>query len=169
MFNDTITLFNRYESRLGDTWYPTVIHGCNLNIDKSAIIAKYGPESQDNAVLNVQFTVEDLQDGEPQCKQIPWLEGKKLVIADKIWLPPNQWDAQVNDELAKTITFEDGGNFDFFWYGEWTGDDVINDDDPAYMADLGFYGYMNRTQDYVFAISAVGLYTAIPHFEIMGR
>lgn len=168
MFGDTVTIFNRYESRLGDTWYPTIIRGCHLNMDKSAIIAKYGADSKDNAVLNIRYSIEDLQAGEPQCKQIPWLNGKKLVIADKIWLPSNQWDAQVNEELPKTITFEDGNNFDFFWFGEWTGDSVISDDD--YASDEGFYGYMNRTWDYVFSISAIGgPYSVIPHFEIMGR
>lgn len=168
MYNDTITLFNRYESRFGDTWYPTVIRGCHLNMDKAAIIAKYGADTQDNATLNIRFSVEELQNGEPQCKQIPALDGKKLVIAGKIWLPPNQWDAQVNDALPNTVTFEGGNNFDFFWFGEWTGTDVISDDE--YSADEGFYGFINRTQDYVFAITTVGgPYTVIPHFEIMGR
>ena len=60
MYNDTITLFNRKESRSGDTWYPTVIHGVHLNMDKSAILAKYGAEAQDSASLHIRY----IQDGE---------------------------------------------------------------------------------------------------------
>ena len=48
MYNDTITLFNRYESKLGDTWYPSILHNTNLNMDKASIVAKYGSDSQDN-------------------------------------------------------------------------------------------------------------------------
>lgn len=168
MYNDTVTLFCRYESRLGDTWYPSILKNVQLNIDKSAIVAKYGPEAQDNAMLNIRFRLDPLEEGDSQCRQIPWLSGKKLLIGDKIWLPPNEWDAKVNEMLSKTITFKDGASFDFFWFGEWTGDGAISDDD--YTEDLGFYGFMNRTQDYVFAITAVGgPYTVIPHFEILGR
>ena len=168
MYNDTVTLFSRYESRLGDTWYASVLRGVHLNMDKAAMIAKYGPETQDSASLFVRYRLEPLAEGDPQCKQIPWLAGKKLMIGDKIWLPPNEWDAQLGDLLPKTITFEGGNDHDFFWFGEWTGEDTISDDD--YEADAGFYGYMNRTHDYVFAVSSVaGPYTVIPHFEIMGK
>ena len=56
MYKDTITLFNRLRGREGDTWYPTILRGVNLNIDKGAIAEKYGSDTQDNAVLNVRFT-----------------------------------------------------------------------------------------------------------------
>lgn len=168
MYNDTITLFNRYESRLGGTWYPTVLPGVHLNMDKAAIVAKYGAQTQDSAALNIRYSIEELKPGEPQVKQIPWLAGKKLVIGRKIWLPPDEWDAQVNDLLPSCVTFEAGNAFDFFWFGEWKGEKVISDSD--YETDEGFYGYMNRVNDYVFAISSVGgPYSVIPHFEIMGK
>ena len=171
MYSDTVTLFNRCGNRLGAMWHSTVLRNVNLDMDKSAIVAKYGPDSKDSAVLNVHYTIEDLGGDESQCKQIPWLQGKKIVIADKIWLPSNQWRAQVNDALPGTITFEGGNSFDFFWFGEWTGASVISDDD--YSSDEGFYGYMNRTWDYVFAITAVGgpynNHGLLQHFEIMGR
>lgn len=61
MYNDTITLFNRYESKLGDTWYPSILHNTNLNMDKASIVAKYGSDSQDNAVLNVQYSLKSGQ------------------------------------------------------------------------------------------------------------
>lgn len=153
MYNDTVTLFNRYQSRLGDTWYPTILHGVHLDMDKAAIIAKYGPESSDNAVLHVKYHIVD---------------GNKMV-GDKLWLPPKEWDAQPNDSFSTTLTFTDGTDFDFFMLGEWEGGEKpISDDD--YKTDGSFYQYMNRTLDYVFAITAVGgPYKTIPHFEIMGR
>ena len=169
LHRDTVTLFSLYEkSRLDPMWYATVLHNVRIEMDKSAIIAKYGADTADNAVLHIPYTLRDLAEGEPQAKQIPWLKGKALVIEDKIWLPANEWDDQVNDDLPNTITFEAGDKFDFFWFGEWTGEQIISDSD--YGVDEGFYGYMNRTQDYVFAITAVGgPYTLIPHFEIMAK
>lgn len=148
MYSDTITLFNRYESRLGDMWYPTVIKGVNLNIDKAAIIAKYGAESKDNAVLNIRYKVDD----------------GKVVIADKTYLPPKKWDRQTNDKLAESLTFTSGKDFDFFMPGEYESTEPIADDDYI----DGFYNYMNDNYDYVFAITAVAQYSVIPHFEIMG-
>lgn len=155
MYSDTITLFNRYESRAGDTWYATVLHNVHLNIDKAAILAKYGAESSDAAMLNVKY---DLVNG-------------KIMIQGKTWLPPKEWDKQLNDDYSHTITFTDGSMFDFFMVGEWADmpdDGVIMDED--YDASGGFYNYMNDKYDYVFAISKVGgPYTVIPHFEITGR
>lgn len=150
MYNDTITLFNRKESRSGDTWYPTVIHGVHLNMDKSAILAKYGPEAQDSASLHIRY----IQDGE------------KKTVGNKQWLPPKRW-ANLLDH-AKAITFADGARFDFFWVGDWGNEDPVEDVD--YASDTDFYTYMNKTHDYVFAISSVGgPYSVIPHFEIMGK
>ncbi len=146
MYQDTITLFNRKpgERGQGDIWYPTVIKCVNLNIDRAAILAKYGAESQDNAVLYIRY-------------QKP---ADKILIAGKPWMPPKAWD-----RTEKTVTFASGNDFDFFWKGEWTGG-IVNDSDYQ---DEGFYNYMNRTHDYVFAVSSVAIYSMIPHFEIMGR
>ena len=146
MYRDTVTLFNRKpgERGQGDTWYPTVIKGVNLNIDRAAILAKYGAESQDNAVLYVYYQK----------------TADKILIAGKPWMPPKAWDRTVG-----SITFSSGTNFDFFWKGEWDGG-IVSDSDYG---SEGFYDYMNRMHDYVFAISYVAMYSAIPHFEIMGR
>ena len=58
MFADVITVFNSYKDSFKNvTWYPTVIHGVNLLIDKAAIMAKYGAESKDNAILNIHVLV----------------------------------------------------------------------------------------------------------------
>ena len=151
MYRDTITLFNRKpgERGRGDTWFPTIIKNVNLNIDKSAIQAKYGPESQDNAVLMIRYTTKN---------------GAIEITSDsdtkKPWMPPKEWD-----KTEDSITFTSGTNFDFFWFGEWT-EGIVTD---AEYLEEGFYNYMNRTKDYVFAITSVARYSIIPHFEIMGK
>ncbi len=148
MYNTTVTLFNRKEGRMGDTWYPSILRNVHLNIDKAAIIAKYGAETQDNAILNVRYI------------------GESKMVGAKPWLPPKQWDTQILPE--KALTFTEGTRFDFFWLGEWPDEEPLYDAD--YTADGDFYTYMNRTYDYVFAITSVGgPYTVIPHFEILGK
>lgn len=151
MYKDTITLFCRKpgERGQGDIWYPTVIYNVNLNIDRAAILAKYGPESQDNAALHIRYAREN---GEIM---IPCSDGVK-----KPWMPPKEWD-----KTEDSITFTSGNNFDFFMLGEWDGG-IATDADYG---DEGFYNYMNRTKDYVFAVTSVAVYSVIPHFEIMGK
>lgn len=148
MYSDTITLFNRYKSRLGDMWYPTVIHGVNLQIDKAAIMAKFGAESKDNAILNIRYAR---------------IDGVKSING-KPYLPPKEWERQTNDKLAESITFTSGTDFDFFMVGEYESTEPIADDDYI----DGFFNHMNDRHDYVFAITSVAEYSVIPHFEIMG-
>ena len=149
MFKDTITVFNSYEDSLKNvTWYPTVIHGVNLLIDKAAIVAKYGAESKDNAILNIHYHTVDGQ----------------IMVDGKPYLPPKEWDRQTNDRLAESITFTSGTDFDFFVFGEYPITEPIADDD--YLD--GFYNQVNSEYDYVFAITSVAKYSVIPHFEIMG-
>ena len=151
MYQDTITLFNRKpgERGQGDTWYPTVIRNVNLNIDRAAILAKYGSDTQDNAVLHIRYRKKN---------------GEIVISCDfeteKQWMPPKQWDKTID-----SLTFASGNNFDFFWMGEWDKGIVT---DAEYM-DEGFYNFMNRTHDYVFAVTSVAMYSVIPHFEIMGK
>lgn len=153
MYNDTVTIFCRYQSKLGDMWYPFVLHNVDVNTDKASIIAKYGTDASDNAQLHIKYQFRD---------------GAKM-IGDKKWLPPKEWDRQTNDQLSDTITFTGGENFDFFWIGEWTGDIPIADDDPQWSR-KGFFAEMNSRYDYVFAITSVGgPYSVIPHFEILGK
>lgn len=150
MYNDTITLFCRYKDESKAVqWYPSVIKGVNLNMDKAAVVAKYGAESQDKAVLNVRYRIVD---------------GNK-TIGDKIWLPPKEWKRQAVDSLAGSLTFASGQEFDFFYVGEWPDENPISED--AYLD--GFYNYMNKQHNYVFAITSESHYSVIPHFEIIGR
>ena len=149
MFTDTITVFNSYVDSLKNvTWYPTVIHGVNLLIDKAAIVAKYGAESKDNALLNIHYQTVNGQ----------------IMIDGKLYLPPKEWERQTNDKLPESITFTSGTDFDFFMLGEYPTTKPIADDDYI----DGFYNHVNSEYDFVFAITSVGMYSVIPHFEIMG-
>lgn len=143
MYKSTITVFNKKPGARGqgDTWYPTVIKNVNIIIDRAAIVAKYGQETQDNAILNVRYKI---------------LNGE-IMVAEKPWSPPKEWDG-----TEDSITFASG---DFFWKGEWTGG-IISDEGYG---DEGFYAYMNRIHDFVFSISSVAILSVIPHFEIMGK
>lgn len=149
MFDKTITLFNHYKSRLGDMWYPTVIDGVNLLIDKAAIVAKYGAESKDNALLNIHYQTVDGQ----------------IMVDGKPYLPPKEWERQTNDKLPETITFASGTGFDFFMLGEYPEIKPILDEEYR----NGFFEEVKKEYDFVFAITSVGMYSVIPHFEITGK
>lgn len=144
MYIDTVTVFNRKRGRDGDTWYPTVLHGVNLNIDRGAVVRTYGEQSQDNAILNVK-----LEDGK---------------VVGKPYLQPKEW--QRGFDQAETITFQFGEDADFFWAGEWDGSAVIPDDGYGM---LGFRDYMEANYDNVFEVTSVSSFSVIPHLEIAGR
>lgn len=143
MYQNTITLFSRKPggSMSGDTWYPTVIRNVNLQADRAAILAKYGPESKDGAYLGIHYQKSD----------------GAIMVSGKPYMKPKEWD-----KTEDSITFSTD---DFFWEGEWTGGIVT---DADYSTE-GFYGYLNRTRDNVFAVSSVAIHSAIPLIEIMGR
>lgn len=150
MYNHVATLFNAHkDDSKAVFWYPSVLLGVNLNMDKAAIVAKFGAESQDKAILNVKYRIVD---------------GNKM-IGDKIWLPPKEWKRQAADSLAGTLTFATGHDFDFFYGGAWPSEEPISDESYP----EGFYNYMNKQYDYVFAITSESHYSVIPHFEIMGK
>lgn len=145
MYKDTVTIFNRKTDRTGiDLWYATVLRDVNLNVDKGAIVKTYGEQSADAVILNIRHD--------------------NNIIQGKTWLPPKDW--QRSDSPGDFITFTGGSKFDFFWLGEWTGSGVISDDSYGVMS---FYDYMNKNYDFVFAITNVGYFSVIPHFEISGK
>lgn len=150
MFNDTITVFNSYEDSFKNiTWYPTVISGVNLLIDKAAIVAKYGAQSKDNALLNINYQT----------------IGGQIMVDGKSYLTPKEWGRQTNDKLAESITFASGTDFDFFMLGEYPVKEPIKDEDFR----NGFFEEVKKEYDYVFSITSVAKYSVIPHFEIMGK
>lgn len=148
MYRDTITLFNRYDNG-SDIWLPTIIRGADLNVDKAAIIAKYGENSSDTARLHIKYIA----------------DGTTSKIGDKAYLPPKEWKAQTQEQAAKSITFASGQAFDFFILGEWHDTEPINDADYT----DGFYNFANALYDNCFAITSAAKYSVIPHFEIMAK
>ena len=150
MYNKTVTVFNKYADQTGEIyWYPHVLSGVDLIIDKAANVAKTGLDSADTANLHIKYYSGD----------------NAVMIGDLPWLPPREWEKQPNDELLKSITFDSG---DFFMEGEYP-TELIKDSDYADRVNGGFYDYMNKRYDYVFLITNVGgPYTLIPHFEIGG-
>lgn len=153
MYSDTITLFNRYDSADGELWYPTVLHGVDVNIDRSIVVQRFGEQSADNAILHIKYQIQD---------------GIK-TIGGKHYLPPKEWARQTNDMLPNSITFAAGEQFDFFYLGEWGNGGYIKDDDYALGSDLGFYSYMNRSYDHVYAITSASEFSVIPHFELSAK
>ena len=147
MYSDTITLFNRYHSRLGDMWFPHIIHNVDLVIDRASVIAKYGVESNDVAKLHIKYA-------------------NGMLIENKPYLESKEWYKLTTDELKDHITFNPDGNFfDFFIVGEYESEDPIMDDDYQ----EGFYEHME--DDYAcYVISSVSSpYKIIPHFELLAR
>ncbi len=150
MYKDTVTVFNRVRGIDGDTWYPTILHGVNVNLDKASIAKQYGESSQDLMVLNVP-----LSNGEP---------GAGITGNDAVWIPPKEWQ-QLRDKTGN-VTFSYGTGFDFVWVGEWDGGSVVYDDNYG---DLTFYDYMLLNEDFVYAVTSVSLLSVIPHLEVTGR
>ena len=150
MYNKTVTVFNKYEDQTGEIyWYPHVLSGVDLIVDKAANIAKTGLDSADTAKLHIKYHSGD----------------NTVMVGDLPWLPPKEWEKQPNDELSESITFDSG---DFFMEGEYS-TDQIKDSDYTDRVNGGFYDYINKRHDYVFLITNVGgPYTLIPHFEIGG-
>ena len=151
MYKDTVTLFNRYTTKDRKiVWYPTILHGVNLNVDKASIVAKYGSNSQDNAVLNVKYHSGD----------------DAVMVGEKRYLLPKEWSRQTEDILAESLTFaSDKEEFDFFYEGEWKSNEPISDGNYT----SGFYSHMNKNYDNVFAITSVSKFSVIPHFEVVGK
>lgn len=147
IYKQTVTVFNRVKSGDDTFWYPTVIPKVHLITDRSIIISTYGEQSADNAKLHIRYTPRDGQ----------------TVVNGKTYLPPKQFRAE--GVPGSNITFAFGDDFDFIMEGAYAGAGPI--DDAAYKN--GFYNYMNKTYDNVFAISGCSKFNLLPHFEISAR
>lgn len=149
MYNDTVTIFNRSGSeKKGFTWFPTVLSGVDLIIDKSAGMAKTGLTDANKAALHIRYRD----------------TGNNIIVDGKVFLPPKEWNRQTDDKKAATITFSEGE--DFFLEGEFDTNPIIED---GIMYSNGFFAYMKAQRDNVFEINTVGRYKLIPHFEIGGE
>lgn len=151
IYKQTVTVFNR--KIVGDKtyWYPTVIPNVHLIIDRSIIISTYGEQAQDNAKLHIRYT--------------PSGEGATISVngGTRSYMQPKVYRA--SGVQGKNITFAFGDDFDFIMEGAWSGDSAIDDD--TYQK--GFFNYMNKTYDNVFAITTVAKFNLLTHFEITAR
>ncbi len=147
MYGDTVTFFNRKATENGPVWYPTQAEGVHLVWDAAPAPAGYGWKQADRATVFVPYVT---------------TEGAPLV-AGKLYLPPKMWQKADQPELY--VTFAGGEDHDFFIQGPWPGPDPVEDSQwPG-----GFYDYMCRIHDGVFAVTGAHKYGALPHFEIAGR
>ena len=90
MYSKTITVFNKYTNQKDEIfWYPTVIKGVQLIVDKSANIEKTGLDTADTATLHVLYRI----------------ASDEKVVAGKKYLEPKKWAKQINDTLGHTVTF----------------------------------------------------------------
>ena len=149
MFEKTVTIFNRYVGEDGSiTWYPHVIHNCQLIADKAANVEKSGISDADAARLIIEATETD--------------EG--FFFEGVQYLKPKAWKA--SEKPSEALTFQEQA--DFFMEGEYS-TEPVNDGDYMTIGQEGFYNYMNETHDDVFLISTVAMYSLIPHVEIGGN
>lgn len=148
MFTDTVTVFNRLHKSDMDWWYPTVLTGVELQVDRSAMVSKYGAQTADRAALHIKW--------KPGA-------GGSIVVGGKEFLTAKAW--QQRGEPHKTITFAAGEAFDVFMAGAWNGIDIIKDTDYS----RGFYDWLNKTRDGVYSISSVSFFKVVPHFEVTGK
>lgn len=160
MYQDTITLFNLYESEeAGALWYPTVISYTQLQIDTAANLRERGPESADSASLHIRYA----RDGKNTIiSGIISFEDNEAKNIVKPYTLPKKWACAEDKEAAVTFTKDK----DFFYHGIWKGDAPIKDSEYG---KKGFYDYMKRNEDEVFLITNVGKYNLLPHFEIGGK
>lgn len=151
LYKQTITLFNRVTA-YGDEllWYPTVIEGVHLIVDKSSAWNSYGGQATDNARVHVRYTV----------------SGDDIIVAGKKWVEPKAYRRLERQDGFITFSYGDNDDFDFFIEGVYEGTAPIPDN---LYERRGFYNFMNSTHDNVFAVKSVSKYNLIPHFEIMAR
>jgi len=170
LYKQTVTLFNRVRiDDEVDLFIPTVLEGVHLIIDHSTAWNTFGGAQTDNVRLHVRYT---------PC-------GDKTMIGSKQYCEPKEWKRL--EDFTDMITFRYGTDtdFDFFVKGVFlpeqgklvnnvaVGQSILTLDsgfisDNAY-GNFGFYDYLNKMYDHVFAVTQVSQYNLIPHFELMAR
>ncbi len=154
VYDKTVTVFNRLPGaggEGGDLWLPSVLEGVDLAVGRGASYRRWGAVSDDRALLGVRY--------------VPG--GDNIYVGGKLWLPPLRWRSLGVGVCARAVTFSGGESFDFFIPGCFEGGGIIADAD--YDRDGGFYAFMNRTRDDVFAVTSVSRFSLIPHFEVTGK
>lgn len=147
IFRDKVTVFSRYGQDESLVWIPTVITDVHFVDDKAAVIGSYGESTQDNAMLHVFYK----------------LKGSDIYVGNKKYYPPKEFERLSSHTNA--VTFQYGDKFGFVYGGLWTDTQNVYDMDYKH----GFYDYMNKNYDRVYAITGVSQRNLIPHFEITAR
>ena len=143
MFDTTITIFNQQNG----VWYPHVIPHAQVSRDRGYLKRTYGAENSDSIAVFVHYNVRD----------------NVMYIDDTFpYASPMEYDEALDP--SECITFRGGAKFDIIFEGEYS----TVENDASYPK--GFFEYMKRTHDKVYATSNVaGAFMNIPHFEITGR
>ena len=114
---------------------------------------QYGADFSDGASIHIGYT----------------MDGANKDIAGKIYLQPKEWLALSDSAKAGALTLKGGNTFDFMWLGDYSEIDstlaVITDDNYP----KGFFDYMKKSKDNVYAVSNVSEYTLIKHIEVACR
>lgn len=131
-------------------WLPSVLEGVDLAVGRGAAARRWGAVSDDRALLGVRYEA----------------DGENIFVGGRLWLPPRLWRSLGEGERGRAVTFGGGESFDFFVPGRFDGG-IVSDAD--YDRDGGFYAFMNRTRDDVFAVTSVSRFFLIPHFEVTGK
>ena len=152
LYKQTVTLFNRIKGADGETlWYPTILRGVHLIDSHSSTWNNQGEDSADNAELRVLFKV---QNG-------------RIMVAGKPYFEPKRY--RLLAEPQKAITFSFGHNDDFDFFVEGALDEFKGSISDEASDRHGFYNWMNKKYDGVYAISAAAKYNLLPHFVITAR
>ena len=150
MYDKTVTLFSRKSDGSDIVWYATVIPKTSFNVNVAEMTGGNAREYTTDVakwVIRVK----------PDANGDIFINGKQYLL-------PNAWNA--TDEPTSFFSLKSGLDFDFFVLGDYEEFDGVSD--LSYMPN-GFYQYMRKTYDHVYAIQAVALYTVLPHFEIGGK
>lgn len=163
IYKQTITLFNRVQAMYSEEtlWYPTIIEGVHLIMDKSSSWSSNGESAADNVTCNIRYTN---QNGLAyiRCKPV----GEDGFVL-KQWLPPKKWRSEENRADYITFAYGDNDNFDFFIEGAF--EEYEGPVSDSLFERRGFYNHMNTRFDNVFAIKSVSKYNLIPHFTLGAR
>lgn len=151
MYSETITLFNHHSDRLGDTWYPHLLTGVDLIVDRASVIAKYGPETASSAKLHIRYVNDE----------------NGISINGIPYVPYKEWHGMTTDERNGKITFNtDSDNADFFVIGDIGMTEAVFD---SVEAPDSLIERISKQMDVYVLATVSEPYKVIKHFEILAK
>lgn len=151
MYQEVITLFNHHSDRLGDAWYPHLLTGVDLIVDRASVIAKYGAETASSAKLHIKYDS----------------DAEGISINGIPYINPKEWHKLTSDERMEKITFNaDADSADFFVIGDAGMTEPVFD---SVEASDSLIERLSKQTD-IYALTTVSEpYKVIKHFEIMAK